>query len=122
MSLRRLLPFLGLAALVAAGLTAYARPPAGADPNSPMAQWHRTSQRPDGLGTCCSESDCRPTAYRIVGGHYEALVGRAWDVDEEWVPVPDAKVLQHTDNPTGTAVLCYTPSIGVLCFVLPAQT
>lgn len=117
-----LLPLLGLAALVAAGTGAMARPPAGTDLSSPLSHWFESLERPDGLGTCCSESDCRPTAYRIASGHYEALVGKAWDVPEQWVEVPDAKVLQHTDNPTGQAVLCYTPSIGVLCFVLPAQT
>jgi hypothetical protein len=86
-----------------------AAPPPQADPA--LAPWFEDLRVP-GTGTsCCSMADCRPVEYRSVGDHYEALVGR------RWIPVPPEKVLHRSDNPTGGAVLCWTPNLGVMCFV-----
>ncbi len=61
--------------------------------------------------SCCSLADCRPTESRIKANHYEALVG------DNWLAVPPDKILQRTDNPTGRAVVCWTPQRGIMCFV-----
>jgi len=97
-----------------------AAPPENADPA--LAPWFRSLARPDGAGSCCSESDCRRTQYRIVAGHYEALVDEQWHVTPQWIAVPPERILQRADNPTGEAVLCWLPSLGVLCFVRPAES
>ena len=46
----------------------------------------------------------------------EALIGEAWFV------VPSDKVLQRTDNPTGRAVVCWTPQRGIVCFVRATES
>jgi len=33
--------------------------------------------------------------------------------------VPDDEILWRRDNPTGDAVACYQPILGILCFVPP---
>lgn len=95
------------------GALAWAAPPEGADPT--FAPWYRSLQSPDGGGSCCSLADCRPRPYKTVGDHYEV------DIDDQWMPVPPEKILQHVSNPTGRAVVCYTPSLGILCFVRPSD-
>ena len=59
---------------------------------------------------------CRATEYRIEADHYEALIGGTWHV------VPPDKILQRTDNPTGHAVVCWTPQRGILCFVRATES
>jgi hypothetical protein len=53
-------------------------------------KWHQSFysmlQRPDGKGSCCNLTDCRPTSGRTVDGHYEVKVNGAW------TSVPQAKV------------------------------
>jgi hypothetical protein len=107
-----------LLALLLAG-RAEARPPENADPA--LAPWFEGLRAEDG-GSCCSEADCRPVEYRIVEDHYEALIGRQFDVDPgHWVSVPPERILKKTDNPVGRAVACWMPYTGILCFVLPPQ-
>ena len=36
--------------------------------------------------------------------------------------VPPEKILERPDNPTGRAVVCFTPEAGVMCFILPPQS
>jgi hypothetical protein len=36
--------------------------------------------------------------------------------------VPPEKILERPDNPTGSAVVCFTPEAGVMCFILPPQS
>ncbi len=88
---------------------ALAKPPADADPA--LAPWFRSLLQPGTEISCCSLSDCRETDYRVKADHYEALVGG------KWVAVPPDKILQRTDNPTGRAVVCWTPQRGIMCFV-----
>ncbi len=98
---------------------AIARPPADADPA--LAPWFDSLHTANGA-SCCALADCRPVEYRIAGDHYEALIGRQFDVDPPfWAPVPEARILKKTDNPLGRAVACWRPYTGVLCFVLPSQ-
>jgi hypothetical protein len=91
-----------------------AQPPANADPA--LGPWFRSLLVPGTSISCCSVTDCRPTEYRIEADHYEALIG------ENWIIVPPDKILQRTDNPTGHAVVCWTPQRGILCFVRATES
>ena len=81
-----------------------------------LAPWFRSLMQPGTSISCCSISDCRATEYRVEGDHYEALVG------ETWFPVPPERILQRTDNPTGRAVVCWTPQRGIVCFVRATES
>ena len=95
--------------LLAISLPALAAPPPDADPS--MAPWFRALRVP-GTGTsCCSIADCRPADSRVVEGHYEVLI------NGKWLPVPQDLILRDKENPTGRAVVCWTPSAGIMCFV-----
>lgn len=83
--------------------------PPGADPNSDIARWYHSLQRPDGHGSCCGEADCRPAEYRISGDRYEVKRG------ETWWPV-DPKIVTPQENPTGHAVLCVLGTV-FICFI-----
>ena len=39
------------------------------------------------------------------------------DFEGEWRRVPDHLILNRSDNPTGRAIACWTPQVGILCFV-----
>lgn len=102
-----LLRALGLALAIA--VPALAAPPPDADPT--LAPWFRGLRVP-GTGTsCCSMADCRPAELRVVDGHYEVLI------EGKWLPVPQDLILPDQQNPTGRAVVCWTRSAGILCFV-----
>ena len=95
-------------------VVAVAQPPPDADPA--LAPWFRSLLVPGTNISCCSVTDCRATEYRIEADHYEALIGGKWFV------VPPDKILQRTDNPTGRAVVCWTPQHGILCFVRATES
>jgi hypothetical protein len=103
-----------LAAALLFSPTAGAQPPADADPA--LGPWFRSLLVPGTSISCCSVTDCRATEYRIEADHYEALIGGSWQV------VPPDKILQRTDNPTGHAVVCWTPQRGILCFVRATES
>jgi hypothetical protein len=111
-------PWLGPAALTAAVLAyatvAKADPPPNADPA--LAPWYQSLRQPDTGVSCCSIADCRATDYRTDGDHYEVLIGNKWTI------VPKDKVLQHIENPIGRAVVCWTPALGIMCFVRATET
>ncbi len=94
--------------------TAAAQPPPDADPA--LAPWFRGLLQPGTTISCCSVADCRATEYRIISDHYEALVGG------KWLAVPPEKILQRTDNPTGHAIVCWTPQRGIMCFVRESES
>jgi hypothetical protein len=94
--------------------TATAQPPPNADPT--LAPWYRSLLQPGTTISCCSLADCRATEYRTKADHYEVLVGG------NWLPVPPDKILQRTDNPTGHAVVCWTPQRGIMCFVRATES
>src|SRR5579875_510632 len=100
---------LAVVLLALASSAAGARPPDNADPG--LGPWFQGLRQPDTGISCCSVADCRQTEYRASGGHYEALI------QDRWVSVPPQKVLSQTENPTGRAVVCWTPSTGIMCFV-----
>jgi hypothetical protein len=103
-----------LAAVLLCVAPADAEPPPNADPA--LTPWFRSLLQPGTSVSCCSISDCRATEYRTEGDHYEALIG------EKWLVVPADKILQRTDNPTGHAVVCWTPQRGIVCFVRATES
>jgi len=93
---------------------ATASPPPGADMS--LAPWFQGLHQPGTGMSCCSIADCHPTDFRTSGTHYEALI------EGRWLAIPPDKILDRTDNPTGRAVVCYTPTLGILCFVRGPET
>ena len=61
-------------------------------------------------------ADCRATEYRTTADGYEAFI------EDRWLTVPADRVLDHTDNPTGRAIVCYTPARGIMCFIKGPET
>ena len=102
-----------LVALLFCNATAYAAPPEHVD--YALAPWFQSLRQPGSGASCCSIADCRTTDYRTDGDGYEALI------DNRWMVVPADKILQRTDNPTGRAVVCWTPQRGIMCFVRAAE-
>ena len=100
--------------IVVSFIGASAAPPPNAD--ATLAPWFQSLRQPGTGISCCSMADCRATEYRTTAIGYEAFV------DDKWMPVPPDRVLEHTDNPTGRAIVCYMPGRGILCFVRPAET
>lgn len=119
-------------------------PPAGSDPNSAIGQWFRSLMQPGSGASCCDYSDCRGVRSRIGAEGYEVMVDletfapadadaeqmETWratwkakfgDYGPHWVKVPKEKILQGKDNPLGRAVVCWTPSKDVICFVKPTE-
>jgi hypothetical protein len=90
-----------------------AAPPPDAD--GTLAPWFQSLRQPNTGVSCCSMADCRTVDYRTDGDSYEALI------EGRWIIVPREKILQRIDNPTGRAVVCWTPALGVLCFVRASE-
>lgn len=88
--------------------------PIGADPA--LAPWFQGLQQPLSGLSCCSLADCRPVDWRGEGDHYEVYL------EDRWMPVPPEVVLSRHDNPTGSAIACYTPTMGIMCFVRGSET
>jgi hypothetical protein len=99
--------------LALVGGPALAQPPPGADLK--YKDWFESLQQPGTHSYCCSISDCHMTAYRTTANGYEVPIG------DRWVPVPPDKILDHVDNPTGHAVVCYLEPDEILCFVREAE-
>ena len=99
----------GLLAMACLARPVLAAPPPDADPA--LAPWFNSLRQPWTNALCCSMADCRPVNSRLSDGHYEALI------EGEWRRVPDHLILNRSDNPTGRAIACWTPQVGILCFV-----
>ncbi len=120
----QILGFILVLAIVLGVTLAFAHPSDDAD-----AQWFMSLQRPDTGTTCCSgpgnpNPDCLTVKARQTADGYEVLIDERFPGRQraEWERVPPQKILQHSPNPTGSAVACWLPSIGVLCFVRGAET
>jgi hypothetical protein len=98
--------------------SAFARPPEGADPS--LAPFFHGLMQPGGSVSCCSEADCRAVVYKITSRGYQAYITPeefATAQTSKWVEIPGDKILSPRPNPTGAAILCWTPALGVLCFL-----
>src|SRR4051812_9761784 len=73
-----------------------AAPPERPDPT--LAPWFNSLRQPWTNALCCSLADCRPVDSRTAGDHYEALI------EGEWHAVPEHRIVNRSDNPTGRAV------------------
>lgn len=103
---------------------AHSRPPAGTDPNSELSHWYKGLKDPaSGIG-CCSMSDCRTVEFRIKGDYYEVLItpDKYPVAQAQWFTVGNEHVLKDKPNPTGEAVACFVPGLGVVCLVLPEMS
>ena len=122
-SLAPLVTLLGVGAVgLVPWLPAAARPPAGADLNSPEAHWLEGLRQPQNGPSCCDVSDCRKVAVRSAGDHWEFYADAAifgGNGDGQWHGIPETKWLRSKDNPTGETVVCWDPRLGVLCAVKP---
>lgn len=98
-----------LVVLAVGGVRPLAAPPADADMS--LAPWFNSLRMPGSGISCCSIADCRRTDARWQDDHYEVLIEGAWRA------VPPAAVVERADNPTGRAVVCYTPARGIMCFI-----
>jgi len=104
-----LIPILAIMALIVAAVFvhgAHAAPPANADLS--MRPWYESLIDPKTGGSCCGEGDCRhyPIAtYTDDKGttHYQVQFNGVW------MPVPDDRILDRFDNPTGDVVTCIYP-------------
>lgn len=117
---------IGLAALglvgslLTCGPPSMGAPPAASDPDSETAAWYRSLIQPGtGIG-CCSIADCRPLAdadWRQTERGYEVR----WRGD--WLAVPQERILDRIENPTGQPVACvYGTPAEVHCFVRPSES
>jgi hypothetical protein len=53
---------------------------------------------------------------------YEVLIDHRWKMSVPfWLRVPPKTIIENTDNPTGRAVVCFTPAAGILCFMRPPE-
>ena len=104
---------IGLSLLLGARAACAAPPP---DANPAWTPWFNDLRHPWTNALCCSVADCRPAQSRIQGDHFEAFIAG------DWRAVPDNTVIERRDNPTGSAVACWTPSAGVTCFVPPPES
>ena len=110
------------AVAIALSVTAvYAAPPDNADPS--LTPWFNSLKQPGTGAECCSIADCRAAEVRQDSQGYEVKVDHKWHVSSTfWLRVPAERILDERHNPTGGAVLCYTPEAGILCFVPPPES
>ena len=100
---------------------AVAGPPENADPK--LAPWFESLRQPGSGVPCCSIADCRTTEFRQDREGYEVLIDERWKLSSKfWLRVPDSRIIDKIDNPTGGAVVCFTPEAGILCFVRPPES
>lgn len=98
-----------------------ALPPDNADPS--LAPWFKGLKQPGTGAECCSVSDCRAAEVRHDSAGYEVKIDHKWRGSSTfWLRVPAERILDERNNPTGGAVLCYTPEAGILCFVPPPES
>ena len=70
-------------------------------PDSPRGQWYKSLTDNNGR-SCCDISDCKEVEARTINGYWEV------NIKEKWYKVPADKILKNKENPTGSAVACYS--------------
>lgn len=79
-------------------------------PDSPRANWYKSLKTEYGA-SCCDISDCKEVDARTVNGYWEVRIA------DKWYRVPQEKILKGKDNPTGSAVACYSQYKDEVLFV-----
>jgi hypothetical protein len=110
---------------VAVGLAlsqvAAAAPPDRRDPA--LAPWFESLRQPGTGAPCCSIADCRTVEFRHDRDGYEVFIDGRWKMSVPfWLRVPPERTIDRIDNPTGRAVVCFTPEAGIICFVPPPES
>ena len=101
--------------------SALAAPPENADPK--LRDWFEGLRQPSTGAPCCSIADCRRTEARHNDTGWEVLIDDRFGArDSRWTSVPSNRVLDRRQNPTGEAVVCFLPTLGIMCFVPPPET
>lgn len=77
---------------------------------------------PDSSMSCCSNGDCGPVETREMNGKLQAhIVGLPWNNYQPgvdlWVDVPPKAMLPVEQNPKVGPSACWTPGLGLLCFL-----
>ena len=112
---------MGAMAIALSVAPVYAEPPDHADPS--LSRWFNSLKQPGTGAGCCSMADCRRAQVRRDSQGYEVMIDQSWHVSSTfWLRVPANRILDERNNPTGYAVLCYTPEAGILCFVPPPES
>ena len=95
----------------------YAAPPENADPA--LGPFFKSLKIPGTNISCCDMSDCRPVEIRINNSKIEIYTDSKTfsDGTNEWVGVPEGRVLSPRENPVGEPIACWTKPIGVICFL-----
>lgn len=86
----------------------------------PLHDWYKSLKQPGTEVSCCDVSDCHEVEARTKDDHWEVFVGSKW-----WA-VPNTKVLKNKENPTGSAVSCFSrfspqDEPYFYCFVAPSM-
>lgn len=83
------------------------------------AEWFKSLKQPGTGASCCDLSDCREVRSRVGAEGYEVFITSPTFpiMVDEWVKVPTERIIRGRENPTGSAVVCWTPHRGVICFV-----
>jgi len=93
-------------------------PPENADPA--LAPFYKSLMIPGAEHiSCCSENDCRPVKTRMYDGKLQMFADSKIykDGNNQWVDIPQHRVLTPRENPTGEPVACWDNLNGVICFV-----
>ncbi len=80
---------------------------------SRIDDWFESLIAPDTGIPCCDRLDCREVASRRGPEGWQA-----WS-EGRWLTIPEEKVVTDTTNPLEHAVLCWSPTLGLTCFVPP---
>jgi hypothetical protein len=94
-----------------------ATPPENADPA--MGPFFKSLKIPGTDISCCDTSDCRPVKIRVYGDKLQIFTdsNQFKYGTNEWVTVPPSRILEPRENLMGEPIACWTPYLGVMCFL-----
>lgn len=78
------------------------------------SEWFKSLKQPGSTASCCDISDCKRTKANWEKGQWWA------DVQGEWTPIPNEKVLKDTPSIDGDAYVCSGYARRIYCFIKPS--